>query len=306
MQHVETVRGDAPERLKALFGEIGDLKRLRSAGRQGTIATRLFRAAWSELAAGAPVPEVARRITAQALAAARLGDLDRPLLIEAGLPPAEVNRVLCRAVEEVSLPVPEPLRSALVAAIAVPGPGGSGELPRFVGALEDQPRAGVTCPGRPRIVLEPAENHAEHCLVVAVYGVILAPRYGADPAAVFLAALAHHLHNAGMPDAGFTGEMLLGDHLGAVMDHFIADALASLEPGLRRRVVEARECLADAETPEGRAFHAADVIDRVMEIGQHLRAASLTMEVVLGEMALVHDGPVKPFHDRVLAEMCIP
>lgn len=303
---VQTTHDDAPDALKGLFGEIGDLKRVRSAGRHGTVATRLFRAAWSELVAGAPLPEVARRITAQALAAARLGDIDRPLLIEAGLPAAEVNGVLCRAVEEISAPVPEPLRSALVSAIAVPGPGRPADLPRFVGQLEDQPRAGVTCPGRPRIVLEPAENHAEHCLVVAVYGVILAPRYGADPATVFLAALAHHFHNAGMPDSGFTGEMLLGDHLGPVMQHFVDDALGSLEPGLRRRVAEARECLADAETPEGRAFHAADVVDRVMEIAQHLRSASLTMDVVLDDMALVHDGPVKPFHDRVLAEMRIP
>ena len=302
----QRIQGDAQDGLKGLFGEIGDLKRLRSAGHHGTIATRLFRTAWSELIAGAPAAEVARRITAQALAAARLGDLDRPLLIEAGLSPAEVNGVLCRAVEEISEPVPEPLRSALVSAIAVPGPGRPGDLPRFVGQLEDQPRAGVTCPGRPRIVLEPAENHAEHCLVVAVYGVILSPRYGADPATVFLAALAHHFHNAGMPDSGFTGEMLLGDHLGPVMLHFIGAALASLEPSLRRRVAEARECLVDAETSEGRAFHAADVVDRVMEIAQHLRAASLTMATVLGDMALVHDGPVKPFHERVLAEMRIP
>ena len=303
---MQTPDDQAPDGLKALFGEIGDLKRLRSAGRDGTIATRLFRSAWSELTAGAPVPEVARRITARALASARLGDLDRPLLIEAGLSPAEVNGVLCRAVEEISGSVPEPLRSALVSAIAVPGPGRPGELPRFVGQLETQPRAGVTCPGRPRIVLEPAENHAEHCLVVAVYGVVLAPRYGADPATVFLAALAHHFHNAGMPDSGFTGEMLLGDHLGPVMLHFVEAALASLDPGLRRRVAEARDCLVDAETSEGRAFHAADVVDRVMEIAQHLRSASLTMDSVLGDMALVHDGPVKPFHDRVLAEMGIP
>ena len=303
---MQTPQSDAPDALKALFGEVGDLKRLRSAGRQGTIATRLFRAAWGELTGRAPVPEVARRITAQALAAARLGDLDRALLAEAGLSPAEASRVLCRAVAEVAEPVPEPLRSALVAAIAVPNPGRPGDLPRFVGQLEDQPRAGVTCPGRPRIVLEPAENHAEHCLVVAVYGVVLAPRYGADPATVFLAALAHHLHNAGMPDSGFTGEMLLGDHLGPVMDHFVGAALAALEPGLRRRVADARTCLADAETPEGRAFHAADVVDRVLEIAQHLRGASLTMDQVLGEMALVHDGPVKGYHDRVLAEMRIP
>jgi hypothetical protein len=294
------------EDLKRLFGEIGDLKRLRSAGREGSSATRLFRAAWCDLTAGEPPAEVARRITAQALAAGRLGDLDRTLLVEAGLSAADVNGILCRAVAEISAPVPEPLRSALISAIAVPPPSRPGELPRFVPQLEAQPRAGVTCPGRPRIVLEPAESHADHCLVVAVYGVILSPRYGADPATVFLAALAHHLHNAGMPDAGFTGEMLLGPHLDPVMRHFTDDALAALEPGLRRRVVEARACLADAETPEGRAFHAADVVDRVLEIAQHLRAASLTMDTVLGEMGLVHDGPVKPFHDRVLAELRIP
>ncbi len=296
----------ASEDLKGLFGEIGDLKRLHSAGRDGSIATRLFRAAWCDLTAGSPVAEVARRITAQALASARLGDLDRALLVEAGLSGADGNGILCRAVEEISGPVPEPLRSALISAIAVPPPNRPGEVPRFVPLLENQPRAGVTCPGRPRIVLEPAENHAEHCVVVAVYGVILAPRYGADPATVFLAGLAHHFHNAGMPDSGFTGEMLLGPHLEPVMRHFTEAALASLDPALRRRTVEARACLADAETPEGRAFHAADVVDRVLEIDQHLRAASLTMDMVLDDMALVHDGPVKPFHDRVLAELRIP
>ncbi len=60
-------------------------------------------------------------------------------------------------------------------------------------------------------MFEPPENHAEHCLAVAVYGVLLAPRYGADPSVVFLAGLAHHLHNARLPDSGFTGEALLGD-----------------------------------------------------------------------------------------------
>ena len=80
-------------------------------------------------------------------------------------------------------------------------------------------------------------------------------------------------------------------------------ALAELPEWLRHRVVEARQILPDAGTPEGRAFHAADVLDRVLEIDQHLAAARLTMDVVLRDMALVHDGPVKPFHDRVLAEM---
>ena len=297
---------DGSDGLGGLLGEIGDLKRIRSAGRLGSIATRLFRLAWAELTGGAAAADVAHRVTAQALAAARLGDLDRSLLVKAGLPTAEVDAVLRRAVEEITVRIEEPLRSTLMDAIALPPPVRGGPEPPFVTRLEDQPRAGVTCPGRPRIVLQPAENHAEHCLVVAVYGVLLSPRYGADAAVVFLAALAHHLHNAGMPDAGFTGETLLGDRLEAVMQHFTGDALASLGPDLRRRVVEARACLIDAETSEGRAFHAADVVDRVLEIAQHLRSASLTMEVVLGDMALVHDGPVKPFHDRVLAEMRLP
>ncbi len=297
---------DGSDGLGGLLGEIGDLKRIRSAGRLGSIATRLFRLAWAELTGGAAAADVAHRVTAQALAAARLGDLDRSLLVKAGLPTAEVDAVLRRAVEEITVRIEEPLRSTLMDAIALPPPVRGGPEPPFVKRLEDQPRAGVTCPGRPRIVLQPAENHAEHCLVVAVYGVLLSPRYGADAAVVFLAALAHHLHNAGMPDAGFTGEMLLGDRLEAVMQHFTGDALASLGPDLRRRVVEARACLIDAETSEGRAFHAADVVDRVLEIAQHLRSASLTMETVLGDMVLVHDGPMKPFHDRVLAEMRLP
>ncbi|WP_204268457.1 hypothetical protein, partial [Escherichia coli] len=70
-----------------------------------------------------------------------------------------------------------------------------GRVPAFVAALAEQPRAGVTCPGKPRILFEPPENHAEHCLVVAVYGVVLSPFYRADPGTVFLAAMAHHFHN---------------------------------------------------------------------------------------------------------------
>jgi 5'-deoxynucleotidase YfbR-like HD superfamily hydrolase len=180
------------------------------------------------------------------------------------------------------------------------------EPPPFVDALSRQPRAGVTCPGRPRIVLEPPENHAEHCLVVAVYGVLLAPAYGADPVTVFLAGLAHHLHNAAMPDSGFTGEMLLGAHLEPVMARAAAMVLAELPAALRETVERARAVLPDAATPEGRAFHAADVADRVLQIAQHLKAATLTMDVVLGDMELVHDGPVKGFHDDVLRELGLP
>lgn len=292
-------------RLLPLLRELGDLKRTTSAGLPGSIATRLFRSAWSRLVAGQDVGRVAMATTAGCLAAARLGDLDRAALTGLGLVQDEAVRIQQDAVREFAAFLDPDLIAALCGTFNADAKT-SAVLPHFVEQLADQPRAGVTCPGRPRIVLQPAENHAEHCLTVAVYGVILAGSYGADTAKVFLAALAHHLHNAAMPDSGFTGEMLLADHLGPVMARATDAALAELGPDLRRAVVDARAILPDDATPEGRAFHAADVIDRVLEIDQHLARARVTMADVLGPMALVHDGPVKPFHDRVLAEMGLP
>ncbi len=295
---------EAPAALKGLFRELGDLKRVRSAHRKGSIASRGFRTAWVALTGGADPETVMLQTTATALAAARLADLDRPTLSWLGLARRETDEIMTSALDAVAVGVDASLRARLRKSLG-------GELPEaaapsFVASLEAQPRAGVTCPGKPRTVLEPPENHAEHSFVVALYGVVLSPVYGADPTTVFLAGLAHHLHNAMMPDAGFTGEMLLGAHLDRVAERATRQALDQLEPGLRTRIEAARTILPDAETPEGQAFHAADVIDRVLQIAQHLQAASLTMDQVLGEMALVHDGPVKPFHDGVLREMGLP
>ncbi len=292
--------------LKPLFGEIGDLKRIHSAGREGSVATRLFRRAWACLVAGHAVRDVALTITAAALAATRLGDIDAEVLGRAGVAPSEIAAIERQAILSVAGVLPEELRRALIERRPLQADGADAVEPAFVGALACQPRAGVTCPGKPRIILEPPENHAEHCLVVAVLGALLAPGFGAAPEPVFLAGLAHHLHNAELPDSGFTGEMLLGPHLGPVMQRFTDDALGTLPEPLRTHVVEARTILPDADTPEGRAFHAADTIDRVMQIAQHLRAASLTMDVVLGEMGLVHEGPVRPFQEQVLAAMALP
>lgn len=295
----------APLRLRGLMGEIGDLKRIRSAGHDGTIAERGFRQAWRELASGADPAAVMRRSTAAALAAARLGDLDGPKLLELGLHRQAALDVLRRGFDALAADLDPQLAEELRGHIDL-SPATVGAAPAFVDRLARQPRAGATCPGKPRLVLEPPENHAEHCWAVAVFGVLLSPTYGADPATVFVAALAHHLHNAAMPDSGFTGEMLLEEHLGPAMAHATEQALAELDQPLRDKVVRAREILPDTATAEGCAFHAADVIDRVMQIAQHLRAASTTMADVLGELELVHAGPVKPFHDRVLAEMELP
>ena len=294
----------APTRLRGLLGEIGDLKRIRSAGRRGSIAQRGFRQAWGDLAAGDEPAQVMRRTVAAALAAARLGDLDRPKLGDLGLDADIATAVLRSSFDAVAADLDVHLTAELRGKLG--SHDAAHRAPAFVDDLEQQPRAGATCPGKPRLVLEPPENHAEHCWAVAVFGVLLSPSYHADPVTVFVASLAHHLHNARMPDSGFTGEMLLGPHLGDVCARATDHALAQLASPLRARVVEARKILPHADTPEGQAFHAADVIDRVMQIAQHLRAASTTMVDVLDELELVHDGPIKPFHDRVLAEMQLP
>lgn len=295
----------APARLRPLLGELGDLKRIRSAGRDGSVARRGFRQAWCELAAGEPSEAVAKRTVAAALAAARLGDLDGPKLLALGLPATEALEVLRRAFDAVAVDL-DPALAAILREGLTLEPRREHGAPAFVHDLERQPRAGATCPDKPRIVLEPPEDHAEHCWAVAVFGVLLCPAYGADPVEVFTASLAHHLHNALMPDSGFTGEILLGDRLADVIDHATAHALLQLDEPLRDEVRRSRRILPDADTPEGRAFHAADVIDRVTQIAQHLRPASISMTTVLVELELVHDGPVKPFHDRVVAEMGLP
>lgn len=286
--------------LLPLLRELGDLKRVRSARAEGSIAERLFFAAWAALLRGEAVEEVARAATRQALAAARLGDLDAAILADAGIPAEAARAIEASAVEEVSLPLASKLRNWLAEA----GPlKWGGTTPRFVRRLARQPRAGATCPGRGRLMFDPPENHAEHCLITAVGGVVLAPVWGANPAVVFLAGLAHHLHNALLPDSGFAGEMLLGEWLTPAMDRATELALAELPNGLRQATVTARSILPDAGTPGGRAFHAADTLDRVLQMEHHLRAAGTSMDFILREMELVHAGPVKPFQDALLARV---
>ena len=284
------------------FVEVNDLKRVTSAGREGSLATRLFRESWALLLEGAASDEAAWWVTGRALAAARLGDIDQAVLSAAGLAPDQIAAVLGNAVDAAGAPLDDDIREAARSALTRDKPVMTRSLPAFVDALAGQPRAGLTRPGRPRIILEPPENHADHCLTVAVYGVLLSRFYDAEAGTVFLAALAHHFHNAGMPDSGFTGEELLGPHLDSLVKYFTGICLRQLPRQLRQATEQARAILPDAGTAEGRAFHAADAIDRVLQILQYGRAASLTPERMLVDMELVHTGPVKSFQDEVLRE----
>jgi 5'-deoxynucleotidase YfbR-like HD superfamily hydrolase len=305
---VSTARPAAvpPARLAGLTGvfrEIGDLKRVRVAHADGSVAQRAFVRAWADLVGGAEPAEVAARECAAALAGARLAGIDAAVLAGAGLGPGEVAAVLRRAVDEVAADLhPAVVARAHAALPTVPlAPVDVAGLPPFVTALARQPRAGATAPGLPRIVVEPPEDHAEHCWAVAVYGALLADDLDADPGEAFLLGLAHHLHNAALPDAGFAGETLLGDALDPLLERLTERELATLPDALAARVRGLLALRADADTPVGRAFHAADVLDRVLQVHHHARAAAFTAAQALDDLDLVHDGPVVGYHRGVLA-----
>jgi 5'-deoxynucleotidase YfbR-like HD superfamily hydrolase len=288
--------------LTPLAAELGDLKRIRDASSPDSLAVRAFRRAWARLAAGEAADDVALSTTADALAATRLGGIDRGVLEACGV--TNPLAILRRGFDEVAIPVAPTLRSALRASLgttAQPEP-----APAFAEALIRQPRAGATCPGKPRLVLEPPENHGDHCLVVAVLGTVLAGHYGADPATAFVAGMAHHLHNAALPDSGFAGEILLGDQLAPLMRRLFDRELATLVPWVATTVRAALATIGNADTPEGRAFNAADVMDRVLQMRQYDRVASFTTSQALDDLELVHAGPIQAFHHAVLAEAGLP
>lgn len=291
--------------LTPLAAALCDLKRIRDASSPDSLASRFFRRAWAELMAGRPPAEVAMAVTSDAIAATRLGGIDAPVLAEVGVDGQAAARILFRAFDEAAIAVAPRLRSLLLEELGhQPIEGG---IPDFAEKLLRQPRAGATAPGLPRIILEPPENHGDHCLVVAVLGVALSGVYGADSATVFLAGLAHHLHNAALPDSGFAGEILLGDELAPLMRRLFDRELATIaDHSVAVPLRAALATIGDAGTPEGRAFNAADVIDRVLQMRHFDRVAAFTVDQALDDLDLVHAGPLQAFHQDVLREAGLP
>ena len=293
-----------------LLREVGDLKRLRDARGPGSLADRAFLRSWQRLLAGHDAGAVAREETARALAAARLAGVDADVLRLAGLDRAEVLEVLRRAFDAVTAPAAgalpdlDELRDALdpepVAEDSLP------PAPPFAHALVAQPRAGATHPVRPRVVVEPPESHGDHCLVTAVYSVLLAPQHGVDRGEAFVVALAHHLPNADLPDSGFGGEVLLGEFAPRILAALAERSLAELPAGLAGRLRELLPTRDTAELPMGRVFNAADVLDRVLQVHHHARAAAFTAAQALDDLDIVHPGPVQDYQLRLLADAGLP
>ena len=299
---------DRPAPPVSLLRQLRDLKRVRDARSPRSLAERQFGRAWARLAGGEPVETVALSETAAAVAAVRLAGLDAGVMMAHGLGEDEALGVLGRAFDDLGGAVEAGLRGRLRETL---GPLPHGVEPAVVDLLVRQPRAGATHPGLPRLVLEPAESHGDHSFTTAAFGVVLAPGFGADPARVFLTGLAHHLFNASLPDAGHAGDVLVGDGLTARMAAVATDrAVATLPDALRPVVRDAISLTREARffEPEAQAFHAADVLDRVLEMEWHARSARFTLDDALGpdteagQLDICHGGFYQDLQRDVLRD----
>ncbi len=288
--------------LRPLLTRLQDLKRVRTPDSNGSLAGAGFLRAWAELHAGRPAADVAACEAARAVAAVELAGIDAAVLSDAGLTPDQVEGVYGRAVRAGGAALPAAALEALLRAVpALARDPASPAPPAAFARLADQPRAGATHPTKPRLMLDPPESHADHCYVVAVSAALLATVYGVEPAAPFLAGLSHHLHNIWLPDGGFAGEELLGEHLQPVVASLTARALGLLPPRLARQVRASHRLLAAPDSPEAELFHAADVLDRVLWMGVYEAAATFRLTQAMDDLELVHPGPTREFLNEVLA-----
>ena len=303
--------------LSKLLAELEDLKRQQPAHYRQSIASTLFVESWKRLLRGEEAGSVAMKTTVQALINILLPGCDRHFLQQAGLSRSDATQVYQQSLRDsthgrIDSELYERLSSyipGLVDEYFDESAGSVGLLDEplrerawFVDVLCRQPRAGATKPGIPRLLLIPPEMHSDHCLVTAVFAVLLSPSFCASPQKPFMAGLSHHLHNAVLPDCGFAGEMLLEPWLAGIMQRARTRALAGLHPDLVHTVQEGLATHEAIEVAEGRAASAADVMDRVLDVQWRTRAANVKDEDILSELELVHAGPLKQFQTELLAE----
>ena len=299
----ETVNESGAENLAALvplFREIGNLKRVRAANLSDSFAAKLFERAWRQIIGGANVRTVAVGTARKALIGANLGAIDAEVLRSANLKTSEIETILHRALESVAAPVDAGLQTEMRDLIDETESSDETQNPHFVELLNRQPRSGATKVGAPKLIFDAPENHGEHTIIVAVYACLLAPIFAADLETVFLATLAHHFHNAYLPDSGFAGEESLGEFLPAIFDAFRRKCLAEVPETLHGKINNALKIIETADAPEAKAFHAADVIDRVLQMRHHAEANEFTLKYAMEEAELVHAGAVQDFHYEVL------
>ncbi|MBC7798517.1 MAG: HD domain-containing protein [Pyrinomonadaceae bacterium] len=287
--------------LMPLLIELNNLKRIKAANLNETFAAEIFKRAWVDLINGADLRKVALVTTAKSIAAVQLGAIDAEVLRNAGLSQNQTIGILTRSFDSVASAIDEDLRRELRTHLSQNFETNA-DAPNFVEKLARQPRAGATKKGAPRLVFEQTENHAEHCFSVAIYAVLLASFFQTNIETPFLTALVHHFHNADLPDSGFAGEEMLGEFLPEVFQNLREQVLREIPESMREKARNGFRLTETADSPESKTFHAADVIDRVLQVRHHAEINKFTMRYALEEMELVHEGAIQTFHHEVLRD----
>ncbi len=312
---VPTANTAALRHLRLLLVELEDLKRQQPAHYAQSIASTLFVESWQRLLAGEDAEHVASTITTKAIVAVLLPGCDAHFVREAGLEEPAVIEIYQKALRTSSYERLDNTLYERLSASIPPLVDTYFEKPStdkvldadfqkqawFVEVLCRQPRAGATKPGRSRMLLVPPEMHSDHCLITAVFAVLLSPAFGVSPGLPFLTGLSHHLHNAVLPDCGFGGEVLLDKWLSTIIEQAQSKALAGLKPSLAQQVREAIDTHENLNVAEGQAASAADVLDRVLDVQWRTRTANVRDEDILEELDLVHEGPIKRFQTEILS-----
>jgi len=290
----------------AFFRELNDLKRLYAYNLgPHSYASAVFLGATKALHSDAPLQ--ADVWCASIVSAARLGAITANVLRDIGIDKSESSVVLKNAVL-VQSSLSGPLRISLTDACEVLNQiclENVPQSPDWATRLAASPRAGATCPGKARIALEPAEMHSDHCAMVATYAFLLADTFSANREDAWLIGLCHHFHNAYLPDAGFTGEILLGVHLNRVVNSLRLRVLNTLSERYRNRVSYLFDEINDLQSPLAQTFHAADTIDRVLQMEHFERVAQFRVATALEEFNLVHEGAAQEFQHALLRSIGI-
>lgn len=281
--------------------ELNDVKRLydHNFGNY-SFTSKIFHGATKPLSTNDPLQEDVW--SALVICAARLGAMTPNVLLDVGINRDSIVEIFRNSINlHRSLPSAL-LNSLLDACVDVEKTFNKSDKPvaKWVERLTQTPRAGATCPGKPRIVIEPPEMHSDHCVMVATYGFILADAFGANRQDVWLIGLCHHLHNAYLPDAGFTGEMLLGNHLGNIIQQQRLRVLNTFTPFYKVKIHYLFEEVNDIESALFKAFTAADTIDRIVQMEYYERSACFKAINALSDFNLVHEGAAQDFQHVLL------
>lgn len=297
-----------------LLSELQDLKRQQPAGFAYSITTTFFRESWYRiLYTEEPLENVALRMTTKALIAILLPGLEASFFKDTHIAEKEAVQVYKDALyksshlilqaslyDQLEAWIPEIVREYYLFFDQSRKPEYTFEDNHFVHQLCKQPRAGATYPGKPRMLLLPPEMHSDHCFNVGIYAVLLAPYYNSDYGDVFLTGLSHHLHNALLPDCGFSGEMILEAYLDRIKVKSQKKYLRSFSALLKNKICSAIRDHEDLRIPAGQTSTIADVFDRVLDVKWRTKAVNVTDVTILDDLNLVHEGPVQQFQYNAL------